>query len=136
MELFATYCSADKEAASGDLPAVERYVSERISGAYANALSSGNRFAILSGRFGLIAPDTPIPHYDHLLQVNEMDAMVQRVTTTLKAWEVTTIRWFTVAFEMDPNVTRYRDVMSQSATQIGAEFEIELWEPTGMLGLI
>ncbi len=136
MELFATYCSADKEAAAGDLPAVERYLSERISGVYANAQSSGSRFGILSGRYGLIAPNTPIPHYDHLLQVNEIGPMVQQVADTLSAWEVTTIRWFTVAFEMDPNVTRYRDVMSQAAAHIGAEFELELWEPTGMLGLI
>ena len=136
MELFATYCSADKEATPGNLPATERYLSERISGVYANATSSGNRFAILSGRFGLMDPDTPIPNYDHLLQINEIGPMTQRVAETLKAWEITTIRWFTVAFEMDPNVSRYHDVMSQAAAEIGVDFEFELWEPTGMLGLI
>ena len=136
MELFATYCSADKEASPGNLPATERYLSERISGVYANALSTGNRFAILSGRFGLISPDTPIPNYDHLLQVDEIGPMVQRVATTLNDWEVTTVKWFTVAFEMDPNVARYHNVMSQAAAEIGAEFDLELWEPTGMLGLI
>jgi len=136
VELFATYCSADKDAAADDLPAIERYLSERISGVYANALSTGNCFGILSGRYGLIAPNTPIPHYDHLLQVNEIDPMAQRVAETLKTWGVTTIRWFTVAFEMDPNVSRYRDVMDRAAAEMGAEFELELWEPTGMLGLI
>ena len=136
MELFATYCSANKDPATALLPAAERYISDRIAGVHTRAISINTLFAILSGRFGLIGPDEPIPDYDHLLKPDEIPAMAERVAATLKQWEVTRVRWFTVAFEMDPNVSRYSDVMTRAATLAGSEFELELWEPTGMLGLV
>ncbi len=136
MELFATYCSANKRPDSGNLPALDRYISDRIAGVYANARTAGHQFGILSGQFGLIAPDQPIPDYNHLLQPNEIDVMANRVSTTLQQWEITTIKWFSVAFEMDPHVSRYSEVMSRAAGKSGTEFELELWEPTGLLGLV
>ena len=136
MLLFATYCSASKEAHAGDMPAAQRYISDRIQGVYALANGAEARFGILSGQFGLLAPDHPIPFYDHLLQPDEMDAMVERVSGTLGEWEITEVRWFSVAFEMDPNVRRYRDVMSRAAEKAGATFTLELWEPVGTLGIV
>ena len=136
MELFATYCSANKNPGSKHLPAIERYVSDRIQGVYANAQSSGSRFAILSGRFGLLSAEQPIPDYDHLLQPSEIESMANQVAQTLREWNIQSVRWHTVAFEMDPNVSRYSEVMQLAAEQTGALFEFELWEPTGMLGLV
>ena len=136
MKLFATYCSANKDPASGQLPAIERYTSDRISGVYANAKSAGARFAILSGKFGLIDPDTPLEDYDHLLQPEGIAPMTARVAETLKAWEITEVHWFSVAFEMDPNVRRYKSVVENAASMNDIPFELEIWEPTGMLGLV
>jgi len=136
VKLYATYCSAHKDSTAGDLPAADRYISDRIAGVYTNAMSSECRFGILSGRFGLITPTQPIPDYDHLLQPSEIPSMAERVAATLKQWEVTSIQWFTVAFEMDPHVSRYSDVMTRAAELAGIDFELELWEPTGMLGLV
>jgi hypothetical protein len=136
MLLFATYCSADKDGAAGNLPAIERYVSDRINGVCANAQGAQARFGILSGMYGLISADHPLPYYDHLLQTDQIEAMVTTVQSTLTEWEVTEVRWFSVAFEMDPNVRRYRDVMAQAAHAANARFELTLWEPTGTLGLI
>jgi len=136
MVLFATYCSAEKDAAAGDLPAIERYQSERISGVYANAQFAGARFGILSGQYGLISADHPLPYYDHLLQMDQIPEATKNAHATLVAWKVTEVKWFSVAFEMDPNVQRYRTVIEQAASQAGIDFDLTLWEPTGMLGLI
>ena len=136
VDLFATYCSANKRPDSGDLPAIDRYISDRIHGVYANAKSRGSQFAILSGRFGLLTPDHPIPDYDHLLQPSEIPSMVNQVAQTLTQWGTGLVRWHSVAFEMDPHVSRYSDVMRMAAEQNAIEFELELWEPTGMLGLV
>jgi len=136
MVLFATYCSADKDGAAGDLPAIERYISDRITGVCANAQTAQARFGILSGMYGLISADHPLPYYDHLLQTEQIEAMVKTVQDTLTEWKVTEVRWFSVAFEMDPNVRRYRDVMERAATGAQASFDLTLWEPTGTLGLI
>lgn len=136
MLLFATYCSAEKDGAAGDLPAIERYISDRIHGVHAGAQAAQARFGILSGRYGLIAANHPIPYYDHLLGTDEIDGMVGTVEQTLRAWEVTEVRWFSVAFEMDPNVGRYRTLMERAAESAGAKFELSLWEPAATLGLI
>ena len=136
MELFATYCSAEKNAAGGTLPAIERYDSDRIRGVAALAQSAGATFGILSGSFGLIRADHPLPYYDHLLQLDEVTPRAEEVASTLSLWGITRIRWFSVAFEMDPNVSRYRDVMTAAAAPHGIEVELALWEPAGTLGLI
>lgn len=136
VKLFATYCSANKEANPEDLPAAKRYISDRIDGVHSLANGAQARFAILSGRFGLLTADEPIPPYDHLLQRDEVEAMTERVAATLEEWGITEVDWFSVAFEMDPNVTRYRDVMKRAAERVGARLELVIWEPTGTLGLV
>ena len=136
MFLFASYWPAEYDGADCELPAIERYTSERINGVAAAAKSAEAKFGILSGEYGLIAADHPLPYYDHLLQPGEVAARAEAVAQTLTEWGITRIRWFSVAFEMDPNVGRYRDVMTQAATACGIECEIALWEPTGTLGLI
>lgn len=136
MVLFATYCSAEKDGASGDLPAIKRYTSDRILGVAAAARGAEARFGILSGQFGLISADHPLPYYDHLLQPDEITERAASAARTLADWGITRIRWFSVAFEMDPNVGRYREVMTQAAATNGIAFELEIWEPTGTLGLV
>ena len=136
MVLYATYCSAEKNGSGTLLPAIDRYRSDRISGVCSAAKTAGATFGILSGQYGLISADHPLPYYDHLLQEDEIDAMTHQVQSTLSDWNIAEIHWFSVAFEMDPNVQRYQRVMEAAATNIGAEFQLTLWEPTGMLGLI
>ena len=134
--LYATYCSADKREDAGPLPAIERYQSDRIVGVHRMAEAAGARFAILSGEFGLIPPSAPIPHYDRLLAVDEVSAMAERVAASLTAWSITEVQWFSVAFEMDPHVARYRDAMAHAAQRVGASFELDVWAPPGAVPLI
>ena len=136
MVLFATYCSAEKDGKSGTMPAIDRYISDRIQGVYTGASAAGAQFGILSGQYGLITADHPIPYYDHLLQPDEIKPMAHQVHATLIEWKITEIQWFTVGFEMDPNVGRYREVMEQAAASVGAHFELTMWEPMGTLGLV
>lgn len=130
MKLYATYCSADKEMTAGDLPAVERYVSARIRAAHTAANSAEARFGILSGLYGLIAPEHPIPHYDHLLQLSEMSDRSTEVEAVLRAWDINEILWYSVGFEMDPNVGRYRTVMERAAAKVNASLDLVLWDPS------
>jgi len=136
MKLFATYCSAQKDTATGLVPARERYVSDRITGVEKRAQMAGAQFAILSGKLGLIPPDTPIADYDHLLHRAQVPEMTDTVARTLEEWGITQVHWFSVAFEMDTNVRLYKTVIAEAAATKGIGFELELWEPTGMLGLI
>ena len=84
MELFATYCSAEKDGAEGELPAIERYTSERIQGVAAAAKGAQAKFGILSGQFGLITGEHPLPYYDHLLQPEEVSTRAEGAVETLR----------------------------------------------------
>ena len=90
MVLFATYCSAEKDGASGDLPAIKRYTSDRILGVAAAARGAEARFGILSGQFGLISADHPLPYYDHLLQPDEITERAASAARTLADWGIPT----------------------------------------------
>ncbi len=85
--LVVTYCSRRKNAASGDLPAIERYESPRIRASSDRAAAMGADFRILSGTFGLLRAEDPIPYYDHLLQPEEVAGMVERVIPVLGVYD-------------------------------------------------
>ena len=117
--LYATYCSADKRRDDELLPASARYVSARIDHTLRQGQNANARTAILSGCYGLIAPDHPIPWYDHLLQVDEVDTMVPRVSASLGVWEIVRVKWFSVDSARDPNVAVYRQVMERACASLG-----------------
>ena len=133
MKLYATYCSADKEHAAGDMAAIDRYVSSRIRAVHTAAKGASARFGILSGLYGLIPPDHPIPYYDHLLQLSEMNDRIDEVEAVLRDWEIHEIHWFSGAFEMDANVGRYRTVMERAAHRVDATVELVLWDPASSI---
>ncbi|MGH7600908.1 MAG: hypothetical protein ACREOI_31505, partial [bacterium] len=78
MTAFCTYCSALKSQAPGNIPAMQRYQSLRIRKVCQAAMELGLEFYILSGEFGLIPSQQPIPFYDHLLRPEEVPVMVER----------------------------------------------------------
>jgi len=65
MTALCTYCSATKNRTPGEISAVQRYRSSRIERVYKAACTLGLPFRILSGEYGLVPPERPIPDYDH-----------------------------------------------------------------------
>ena len=125
--LFATYCSAHKTTAGGLLPAAQRYQSRRIQHLVDLASAAQQPAAILSGKFGLIPIDEPIPWYDHLLQEAQILDMTHQVQQTLQKWQVTEITWLTASPEVDPNLIRYQTVMVQACRLMGAALVVTEW---------
>ena len=64
MTTFVTYCSKEKRHSAASMPAIARSDRARIRTLYRAALSIGADFLILSGKFGLLKPDEPIPGQD------------------------------------------------------------------------
>jgi hypothetical protein len=124
--LYATYCSAPKRDDPGQLPAIERYRSQRIARAAHEASQEGARFGILSGTYGLIGPKEPLPWYDHLLQEDEIAPMVPGVAERLRAWAVTEIVWFTVDPALDAFVSRYAAVLERAAKSVAIPMETRI----------
>jgi hypothetical protein len=83
--LVCTTCSAEKDPRRPPIPAAQRYTHPRIAAAQARAQAAEAPFFILSGVFGLLAEDAPVPWYDHALRPDEVRALVPQVADTLRA---------------------------------------------------
>lgn len=118
MHAFCTYCSKDKRDDLSDIPAIHRYRSPRIDGVYDAALRLGVGFYILSGKFGLIPPEQPIPLYNHLLLPSEVPQLVDRVTEQVQRYGITHLVYFTQSFEQDPHVIPYHDVIVSAFSRL------------------
>ena len=111
MHAFCTYCSAAKSSAGGEIPAIQRYLDSRIHKVCEAAALLGLEFYILSGEFGLIPPDRPIPWYDHLLLPDEVDDLVERMVAQIRRNKVDGITYFTNALDADPNLLPYHSAI-------------------------
>jgi len=86
-----TTCTALKRADAGLLPAEDRYEGPRVAFARAEADRRGLPLLFLSGVFGVVAADAPLPPYDHALLPDEVAALVPRASAQLRALGVTEI---------------------------------------------
>jgi hypothetical protein len=111
---YCTYCSKQKSDEEGDLPAIQRYRSQRIAQVSLQAMMDGCVFFILSGKYGLIGPDYPLPYYDHLLQPDEITGMTQRVAEQIRTNGVEEIQYFSNDPEHDSTLTPYQMVIEKS----------------------
>ena len=109
-DVCCTYCSADKDPAEGLLPAIRRYRSARIRDVHAAARRRGERFYVLSGAYGLLAPEDEIPWYDHRLLAHEVDALAARMAAQLAG--VSTLTYFTAPLATDETLVPYHDAIA------------------------
>lgn len=95
MTLHMTYCSKDKDRTRKDLPAIERYDSDRIDKIKALAEKRDEDFAILSGKYGLIGPEEKIPFYDELLRERNIPQLITGVKNFLESHNVDKVIYHT-----------------------------------------
>ncbi len=114
MDAFCTYCSAFKSQAPGNIPAIQRYRSLRIQKVGQAAAELGLGFYILSGEFGLLPPQQPIPFYDHLLRPEEVPAMVERVAKQFREFGVTGLVYFTRPLTSSRELLPYYEVIKSA----------------------
>ena len=117
MNIICTYCSKDKAPDKGLMSAVDRYLSERITGLAAAAIERNCAFRILSGKFGLVAPDVAIPCYDHLLKPGEVDVLSSKVAADLRDLGATHVEYHTAAPENVIAVRPYLSVMEAACNR-------------------
>lgn len=126
--LYLTYCSKEKREDVGDLPAIERYISNRIDRVSGNAAAAGCHFMILSGSFGFLDRQDPLPYYDHLMLADEVPAMVLIVANQIKSFSATrgsppsTIKYYEV--QEDPFVGPYKRLVQLICEKFSIDLEI------------
>ncbi len=128
MKIICTYCSGAKREDGGLLPAVRRYRSERIVGLGNEADDKGIKFMILSGEYGLIDREFPLPFYDHLLQPGEVDRLSGQVATTLCVAGVEEVVYHTAAPELVASVRAYLAVMEAACERASVALRVVVLE--------
>ena len=122
--LVGTICCREKDHSPGLLPASRRYLSGRIRRVFQLARDSGLEFFILSGRFGPISPDEPIPYYDQLLQESEVEEMSGLVADYLGKEKAGKVIFFSPDPERDPHVIPYLKSIKRGARKAGVSLEV------------
>lgn len=122
---YVTYCSTDKRDDPGELPAIERYLDPRIRETADRAAAAGARFLILSGEYGLLRPEDPIPWYDHLLMPDEVEEMAEVVGVQLRSLGVREVIYATVNAAEEPAVRAYLKAMALGCARAGATMRMD-----------
>lgn len=120
--MYITYCSRKKNTTPGFIPAIQRYDSERISGLYNKSLNDNVPFAILSGKYGLVTPEQPIPWYDHLLTLIDISIIKERIISFILNHNIRDITYFTPQTQ---SVVLYREVLVQACNDTGVTITVE-----------
>lgn len=123
MEFYCTICCKMKRRARHPLPAVERYISRRIS--HVNRLSqkADSPFLILSGEYGLLEPGEMIPWYDKLLLAHEVPGMAETVASQLRRRGVGVIRFHALP-KTAPGWAPYYMLMEEACSRAGVELSV------------
>src|ERR1700754_3723308 len=93
MKVVVTICSKEKNSSPEPLSAVERYSSEHIKIAHAEANRLDIPLYILSGKYGLISGEDFIPEYDYLLE-KENDGLTNLVSMQAKEAKITEVDFY------------------------------------------
>lgn len=121
---LCTYCAGPKVRDDGLLPAIRRYDSDRIRSLEKKAKEDSRLFLILSGRFGLISGDTPIPWYDHLLLAEEVTELGVRVQKQMTALKLGAVIHHTADPGAYPEVRPYLSTIETAARNLGLDLTI------------
>lgn len=124
MKVFATYCSALKNELNGSVPAVELYASDRILDIYTSAKKENVPCFILSGKYGLIPAETPIPYYDHLLVPGELEEHTKLVAKQLRESHISKLSFFMRSLSTDKNLETYRDCIVWACKNANVSVEV------------
>lgn len=124
MRVFCTNCSASKDPAKGRIPAFKRYISARIVRVQEMAEQANAQVCILSGQFGLVDWDQPLPWYDHLLQADEVESLAQMVAQQILAKSIAQIDYYTVSPQRDSQLVPYLNTIESACNHAGIRLYI------------
>ena len=113
--MYITYCSKKKNPAAGFIPAIQRYNSKRIADLYNKSLEHDVPFAILSGKYGLVKPEQPIPLYDHLMTEDDITRIKYRIIKFILSNNVSSIVYFTKDTDA---VKPYHTALSEAVSEL------------------
>ena len=124
MKILCSYCSAAKREDDGPLPAVERYLSERLHTLWRYGRAQGTPLHILSGTFGLLGAEDLVPWYDHLLRPEEAAPLALGVAARLRELGIDAVEYHTASPAEHPEVRPYFAAIGAACAAAGASLHV------------
>jgi tetratricopeptide (TPR) repeat protein len=125
MKIICAYCSASKDPDKGLVPAYKRYISNRIVKVQEIAAEQEDtNFCILSGKFGLVKWDHPLPLYDHLLISEEVPQLVEKVCNQIMEMGTTQVDFYTRSILNDNKISPYINTIEQACKKCNVPISI------------
>lgn len=131
--LYCTTCCKEKRTNPQPLPALKRYVSERIWRIYKKSRADDACFRILSGKFGLLPPYRKIPFYDQALLSQDVPHISGIVQEQLAPMGVTQVVFFAKDVKMHPDWEPYYHCLYLSCMALGITFIFAEITDTGLV---
>ena len=125
MEYICTTCCKDKKKDDGLLPAIQRYISKRITFVFNQSQQLQTPLIILSGKYGLIGSDDKIPWYDQKLTPEDVDALVPVLTQQLQEQAISSIIFYGRP-RTTPGWEPYYDALEQACRQFDIPITYQL----------
>lgn len=94
MEIILTTCCKEKKDSEKLLPAHVRYTHPRIHKVLKIAQHQNKELFFLSGKFGLIHKDTPIPWYDQILSDDDVPVITNLTIIQLKNYLISDVIFY------------------------------------------
>ena len=117
--IVCTICCRKKDRSDKLLPAIKRYKSKRIDAVAGLAREASLPLAILSGKYGLIDKDTPIPYYDKLMGEGDLGEIIAANIAFLEKNEVRKVIFLCPDPAIDPHVQPYLRSIQAAARGTG-----------------
>jgi len=127
--LVCTICCREKDRSEGVLPAIRRYKSKRIEAVAGLARDAGLPLAILSGKYGLIYADEPIPYYDKLMGEGDLGEIIAANINFLEKNNVGKVIFLCPDPAIDPHVQPYLRSIQAAARGTRCKLETILLPP-------
>lgn len=90
------------------------------------AQREGVAFRILSGQFGLVASDDPLPFYDHLLRQEEVEDLSEAVARQLCSQRIEEVVYFTKEPVSHPLIGPYFETIKRACARVGSTLEVHV----------
>jgi len=121
MKAYITTCCKEKSKFLGEIPMMERYISERIDSVHQKSISDDVAFFVLSGKFGLLSPTNKIPYYDLILEEKDINLMITKVRHQLLVFGITEATLFA-----NPEWKTYVKVIEEACKISNIDYKFEI----------
>jgi tetratricopeptide (TPR) repeat protein len=88
----------------------------------------GVPFCILSGKFGLVDWNHPLPLYDHLLMAEEVPQLVEVVKKQIGNKGITQVDYYSRSPEVDARIIPYINTIENACASIGVDLQTYILE--------